>query len=266
MHLLITVVIASFVGSLHCVGMCGPLVAFAIGDLRGENRTSRAWLHAAYHGGRLLTYTLVGAVCGVLGAAIDQGGARFGMHRAAALVAGGLMVAVGTAAVLRAIGARLPGLPLPRLIQRGVLAGQRAAFALAPLPRALCVGLLTAFLPCGWLYLFACNAAGTGSPLWGAAFMAAFWLGSVPALLLTGVGAQALTRLVGRRLPLVTALMFVILGVVTLVLWTEAPVLAFVPKPIDSGEKAVQQVESLSKTVPPCCRKAADPATGRTEP
>ena len=48
-----------------------------------------------------------------------------------------------------------PKCRLPGLIQRLVLAGQRAAFALRPLPRALSIGLLTAFLPCGWLYLFA---------------------------------------------------------------------------------------------------------------
>ena len=73
---------------------------------------------------------------------------------------------MGVAAVLRALGVRLPQVPLPGLIQRLVLTGQRAAFALRPLPRALCIGLLTAFLPCGWLYLFASYAAGTGSPLW----------------------------------------------------------------------------------------------------
>ncbi len=143
---------------------------------------------------------------------------------AAALLAGGMMIAVGVAAVLRAVGVRLPQVPLPGLIQRLVLTGQRAAFALTPLPRALCVGLLTAFLPCGWLYLFASYAAGTGSPLWGALFMIAFWLGSVPALLLAGVGVQTLARLLGRRLPLVTALTIVVFGVVTLVLRVQTPI------------------------------------------
>ena len=145
MELLVAVVIASFVGSLHCVGMCGPLVAFAVGDPTARRRASRAWLHAAYHGGRLSTYALVGAVCGVLGAAVDHGGARLGCHRAAALLAGTMMIAVGLAAVLRAVGVRLPQAPLPRMIQRLILAGQRAAFALTPLPRALSTGLLTAF-------------------------------------------------------------------------------------------------------------------------
>ena len=173
-------------------------------------------------------------------------------------LAGGMMIAVGVAAVLRAVGVRLPQLPLPGLIQRLVLAGQRAAFALRPLPRALCIGLLTAFLPCGWLYLFASYAAGTGSPLWGALFMIAFWLGGVPALLLAGVGMQTLARLLGRRLPLVTALAIVVLGVVTLVLRMQTPVLAFEPVQIQADAASVRQVEELGKTIPPCCRKHAE--------
>ena len=166
------------------------------------------------------------------------------------------MLAVGVAAVLRAVGVRLPQLPLPGLIQRLVLAGQRAAFALRPLPRALCVGLLTAFSPCGWLYLFASYAAGTGSPFWGALFMIVFWLGGVPALLLAGVGVQTLARLLGRRLPLVTALAIVALGVVTLVLRMQSPLLAFEPRQIQADAFVGKQVEELGKTVPPCCRKA----------
>jgi hypothetical protein len=266
MQLLFAVLIASFIGSLHCVGMCGPLVAFAVGDPGGAKPASRAWLHAAYHGGRLLTYALVGGVCGFLGAAIDRGGARLGCHRTAALLAGGMMIAVGLAAVLRAVGVRLPQLPLPGLIQRLVLAGQRAAFALKPLPRALCIGLFTAFLPCGWLYWFASCAAGTGSPFWGAAFMIAFWLGSVPALVLAGVGVQTLARLLGRRLPLVTALVIVVLGVVTLVVRMQKPLLAFEPVQIQADAASGKQVEELGKTVPPCCRKPAAAAEPSFQP
>ncbi len=260
MELLIAVLVASFVGSLHCVGMCGPLVAFAVGDATGGKPAPRAGLHAAYHGGRLLTYALVGAVCGLFGAGVDYGGARLGCHRAAALLAGTMIIAVGLAAVMRAVGMRLPHLPLPGIIQRLVLAGQRAAFALTPLPRAFCTGLLTAFLPCGWLYLFALKAAETGSPVRGTLFMIAFWLGSVPALVLVGAGVQTLARLLGRRLPLVTAVVIVLLGVFTLAFWMHTPVLAFEPAQDPADSASVKQVEALGKTVPPCCRKAADAA------
>jgi len=258
MEFFVVIAIASFVGSLHCAGMCGPLAAFAVGDLHGAKSAPRAWLHAAYHGGRLLTYALVGGVCGLLGAAVDRGGARIGCHRAAALLAGSTMIAVGLATALRALGFRLPSAPPVGLIGRLVLAGQRAAFVWTPLPRAVLIGLLTAFLPCGWLYLFALKAAESGSPARGALFMIAFWLGSLPALVLVGGGVQTLARLLGRRLPLVTSLVILLLGVFTLALWIRAPVLAFEPAKDQPDAASVNKLEELGTAVPPCCRTDAD--------
>ena len=88
--------------------------------------------------------------------------------------------------------------------------------------------------------------------------MAAFWLGSVPALVLAGIGVQTLARLLGRRLPLATGLAIVLLGVVTLAVRMQTPVQAFEPKRIEAGAASIQQVEGLGKTVPPCCRKDGD--------
>ncbi len=66
--------VVSLLGSLHCVGMCGPLVAVAVGDAQVlSHATRRALLHMGYHGGRLLTYTLVGMLCGLLGARTGLG-------------------------------------------------------------------------------------------------------------------------------------------------------------------------------------------------
>ena len=105
-----------------------------------------------------------------------------------------MMIAVGLAAVCGPVGVRLPQAPLPGLIQRFVLAGQRAAFALTPLPRGV-PHRPAHGLPALRLALsFALKAAGTGSPLRGALFMIAFWLGSVPALVLVGAGVQTLAR------------------------------------------------------------------------
>ena len=88
--------------------------------------------------------------------------------------------------------------------------------------------------------------------------MIAFWLGSVPALLLAGVGVQTLARLLGRRLPLVTALTIVVFGVVTLVLRVQKPLQAFEAVRIQADAASVKRVEELGKTVPPCCRKQAE--------
>jgi hypothetical protein len=258
MAYLAAVLVASLVGSLHCAGMCGPLVAFAVGDTGSRTWSARAALHVAYHGGRLVTYALAGAICGSIGAAMDLGAARIGMYRAAELLAGVLMLAAGIAAVLRASGVRLPLLPLPGLLRGLIVAGQRAAFALRPLPRALTMGLLTALLPCGWLYLFALAAASAGNPLRGTLVMAAFWLGTLPILVSLGIGVQTLTGTLGRRIPLVTAVLIVLLGVFTLVRRTSATVEAL--RPVDAARTAdaIRQAQALGETTPSCCRHHGD--------
>jgi hypothetical protein len=78
-------------------------------------------------------------------------------------------------------------------------------------------------LPCGWLWAFVVAAAGTASPWTGAAVMAVFWLGTVPAM--TGVlafGGPVIDR-VRRRLPAISAGVLIVLGLATLaVRWRDA--------------------------------------------
>jgi sulfite exporter TauE/SafE len=86
-----------------------------------------------------------------------------------------------------------------------------------PVVRATVVGLLSGVLPCGWLWAFVVTAAGTGHALTGAAVMAAFWAGTVPALVAVGLGSQLVGGRLRRHVPAVTAVLLVVLGVVALV-------------------------------------------------
>ncbi len=211
--LIATVMLASLLGSLHCAGMCGVFVAFALGSEPGTR--PKLALSAAYHGGRLITYTLLGAACGAMGAALDWGGGMLGVSRIAAILAGATMVGFGLVTLLRLRGVRLALLKPPPALSRLVAAGQRVALGWRPFPRALMIGLLTTLLPCGWLWAFAVTAAGTGSAAWGAATMAAFWLGTVPVLAALGLGVQQLTGRLGAKLPAMTAAALVIIGLFT---------------------------------------------------
>ena len=82
--------------------------------------------------------------------------------------------------------------------------------------RAWLIGVLTGLLPCGWLWAFVVSAAGTASPWAGAAMMAVFWFGTVPAM--TGVLALGGTVIDGvrRKLPVISACVLIVLGVSTL--------------------------------------------------
>jgi len=260
------VFLASLLGSLHCAGMCGPLAAFAAlvdspgaggCEAGGSCRGSLPWrLLVAYNGGRLLTYALLGALAGLLGAALDLGGSLVGVQRVASITAGVFMIAIGLVAALRILGLRFPGMPragsrLGFWIRRA----HGAAISWRPLPRSLAVGLLTALLPCGWLYAFVVAAAGTGHPLWGAATLAAFWAGTVPVLASIGFGIQRLTGITGRKVQLAASLLVVILGILSVVVRWDLPLAGrALAKPPATVEEAVQRVESLGAEEPPCCQ------------
>jgi sulfite exporter TauE/SafE len=208
-----TVLVASLAGSLHCAGMCGGFVAFWAGADAGRTRWAP---HAAYGLGRLLTYATFGALAGAVGAALDLAGEQAGLSRAAALVAGLLMIAWGLAALGSALGWRVPGLRLPASLASLARRAHAAAARRPPVARAFLVGLLTTVLPCGWLHAFTITAAGTGSPLAGVAVMSAFWLGTLPVLSAVGAGVQALAAPLRRHVPVVSALLILTIGLLAL--------------------------------------------------
>lgn len=206
------VVLASLLGSVHCAGMCGGFVA----AYSGEGLKKSAPSHLGYHAARLITYTTLGASAGALGSALDLAGRSVGLGRLAALLTGLSLVLLGAAKLLR--GPRLiqlrPSAPSGPLRWFGALLAR--LHAAPPVLRAFLLGLGTTLLPCGWLYSFVAVAAGTGSVTRGAAVMAAFWLGSVPALLGLGLSLGWLGEKLRAALPKVAAVSSIALGVLTL--------------------------------------------------
>lgn len=220
MTLLAGVLLASLLGSVHCAGMCGAFTCL-YSSPRGEAVRPRT--HAAYHFGRLVSYVLLGAIAGSIGARVDDLGRFAGVGHLAALVAGCLMIAWAATSVGAMLGVRVPISLAPEWARRtlgGVLVSAKNRPADA---RALLVGLLTTLLPCGWLYTFVVVAGSTGSAPAGAALMAVFWVGTVPMLLAIGVGAARLLGPFARRLPVVSATLVLVLGLLTIAGKLRAP-------------------------------------------
>ena len=197
------ILLSSLLGSVHCVAMCGPLVG-----LHGGARSLRlALVHSL---GRLATYATLGVAAGALGKVFELGL----VQRAATLVAGALIVGWGLAQLAVAVGwrrsrAREPG-------------GDTFGKALVqirtrrPAARAALIGMLVGLLPCGWLWAFVIAAGGTGDPVHGGLVMAAFWLGTVPAMVGVLTLAGPTLGWLRARMPAVTAIALIALGVGTL--------------------------------------------------
>lgn len=211
--LVLPVLAASLLGSPHCAAMCGPFACL----YAGQTPHQAAWrAHAAYNLGRLGAYLFLGAVAGLTGAGLNQVGALAGLPRAAAIVAGGMMVLWGGLTIAAASGAKVPGASPPAGFRR-ILGRVVSRFKdRPPTVRALALGLFTTLLPCGWLYAFVAVAAGTGAVGSGILVMAAFWLGTLPVMAGVGLLAQRAFGPVRRRLPIATAAVLVVLGVLTM--------------------------------------------------
>ncbi len=218
------IVTASLLGSMHCVGMCGPLAIWASGAGDRASTWQMSMATTLYHLGRLLTYAVAGALAGAAGQLVDFGGQALGFQLVAARLVGSLMILFGVWRLLqlwqqmrstRTSAAPMnftASAPQPNLVTRWLLRLRPLVFRL-PIPaRGLATGLLTAFLPCGWLYLFALVAAGTGSAMMGAIVMSAFWIGTVPALVGLVTGTQALGIRFRKIIPTGAALLLIVGG------------------------------------------------------
>ncbi len=199
---LLGVFVASLVGSVHCLAMCGPLVG-----LHGGAKTMR--LAATHSLGRMTTYVALGVAAGLVGSAVNVAGHMANVQRAATVIAAAVIVLFGVAQVVQL--RRTPikssfGGALMRIKTR------------RPARRAWLIGALTGLIPCGWLWAFVIAAAGTGSPISGGLTMFAFWLGTVPAMVgLLRITGPLLAR-VRARMPAITAVALIAIGLGTLAL------------------------------------------------
>jgi len=196
-----------FAGSLHCIGMCGPIVLALPGGAESLFRFAVSRL--AYHIGRVLTYTMMGVVAGVFG-----GRVLLPVLQQNLSILGGLVLVLGVlmSRYRHQLLESVPGLGnVTRGLQRiiGDLMRERS------LPSLFALGMANGLLPCGFVYVAMTAAAVTAHPLPGLLFMMGFGVGTVPAM----VGFSFFPRLasakvrasVGRILPAFTLLVGILL-------------------------------------------------------
>ncbi len=222
-----------FVGSLHCVGMCGPIVI----ALPSGNRSRIQFLFSRliYNLGRILTYAFLGILVGFIGQTINVGA----YQQTLSIICGALLIAF---AIFPKI---LKQLPLAGSLSNkltghlkklwGKFFGQSSNSSL------FVIGLLNGFLPCGLVYVALTGASLTGEPSAAALFMLLFGLGTVPIMLATSI----LGRLAGvglkRRMSMVLPVMTVLLGVLLILRGLSLGIPYISPKISDTdGKETIQ--------------------------
>lgn len=204
---LFAVFIASLLGSLHCLAMCGGLASFCA----AQGHSSRGSL--AYHGGRLGSYAVLGALAGGMGTTLQAVTSSPEQQQIAAIVIGGILMWWGLVAIYSGRSPKFLTKAASSISRHigAILQRQRLA-QVGPTLIGFTTGLLTVFLPCGWLYGFVLIAGATASPFQGAVVMSVFWVGTVPALALLGLGVRHLRPSVIRTLPRLGGLLLLIAG------------------------------------------------------
>lgn len=218
---LVAAFLVGFLGGAHCVGMCGGIVAAM--SWHGGVRLPFE-LHLGYNLGRILSYTLAGALAGLAGSAAYLSAHLLPLQQALYLLA---------QVVLILLGLYLAGLNRAILVLEraggGIWARLQPRLArLLPVRspgQAVLAGVLWGWLPCGLVYSVLISALASGGVLQGAALMLAFGLGTLPNLLAMGWAADRLRAITAdRRLRRAAGLLVAAFGVWGLVrlLWTSA--------------------------------------------
>jgi sulfite exporter TauE/SafE len=192
---LLTALLAGLLGGVHCVGMCGGIVAAF--SFRSDGSTPPFRLHLAYNLGRVASYTAFGALAGALGASL----------KLAEFLPAQTLLYLLAQAVMILLGLYLAG------FNQWVLVFERAGGALwralrpafqkllpvRALPQAVLAGMIWGWLPCGLVYSVLVSAVAAGSASSGAALMLAFGLGTLPNLLGMGLFARQLQPFMQQR-------------------------------------------------------------------
>jgi len=184
--------ITGLLGSGHCIGMCGGLVAAL--SLSDTGKRGGMLFHLFYNAGRIITYTSVGWVVGWLGSAFAYANTLAGVARI--LLIGSdifvILLGLGSAGLFSGLKLNVMQLEFPGPVQKITLLVSQLK-KLPPALASLPLGLIMGFLPCGFFYAMIIAAGQSVAPDKGALIMLSFGLGTMPALFLFGSAAHWLT-------------------------------------------------------------------------
>ncbi len=170
--MLFSAFILGLLGSFHCIGMCGPIAfMLPVDRTNGYKKVSQI---AIYHIGRLLAYSLIGLVFGIIGKSLYL----FGFQQQLTIAIGVIMI---LAVIIpdRAFNKYNFSKPVFKVISK-IKSALGSALKKKTADTFLTIGFLNGFLPCGLVYMALFGAIASGNALEGSFYMATFGFGTIP--------------------------------------------------------------------------------------
>jgi sulfite exporter TauE/SafE len=202
--MLYTAFILGLLGSFHCIGMCGP-IAFAL-PLDRSSKSKMLFQTFLYHIGRLLTYSLIGVLFGLIG----RGLFLSGIQQRLSILMGIIMIASVTIPV-KVFNRFQITKPLYKVVgtvkqQLGLYLNKRSNKSI------FLIGFFNGFLPCGLVYMALIGAVASSNILLGASYMFLFGIGTIPMMTLAVYAGNILKLSLRNKIQKAIPVFVVIIG------------------------------------------------------
>jgi uncharacterized protein len=226
--LLSTALLVGFLGSFHCLGMCAP-ITWAIPD-RSDNR--KKWLRnkLIYNFGRIITYTFLGAIVGLVGEMFSFAG----FQQWLSIIAGSTLI-IG----VFFFGGNIPEVAFfkPISIFMNWVKSKMSKLIMAKGWRSnISLGMVNGFLPCGLVYAALIGAISMGDLYGGAVYMTLFGLGTLPMMIAAAVIGKTAGVRFKSQIANFTPKFMVILGVLFILRGLNFGIPYISPKLTDTNE------------------------------
>lgn len=194
------------VGSLHCIGMCGPIaIALPLGN---KGIIVRIAGGLSYNIGRIITYGVLGAIFGLLGQGIEMAGLQ---QWASILLGIAMILSIVAPAIFRG------KIKFEQLFfgYTGKMMGSfRRLFTINSIPSLFLIGLLNGLLPCGLVYIAIAGAINTNDIVNGIIYMIIFGIGTIPIMLAIPLLGNLVGNAFRKRYSKVLSGFIIILGII----------------------------------------------------
>lgn len=195
-----------FLGSMHCIGMCGP-IALALPS-QSKSKFSFYLGRILYNLGRVVTYTFMGLILGLVGQKINLAG----YQQILSISLGAIILIIVLLPsrfknLFRSIG-------FVKMITKALQSSIGVLFRKGSKTSLFAIGILNGFLPCGFVYVALAGAVAMGNVESSILFMALFGLGTIPAMfsasIVTNLFGQNFRKKINRAVPVFAAVLAVI--------------------------------------------------------